>query len=37
MNERYLSMCLGGAKQQRSREVVDTLYKIWTRTLYLEP
>jgi AcrR family transcriptional regulator len=37
MNERYLSMCLGGAKQQRPREVADTLHQIWTRTLYLEP
>ncbi|MFL5839497.1 MAG: TetR/AcrR family transcriptional regulator [Thermoleophilaceae bacterium] len=37
MNERYLSMCLGGAKQQRAREVADTLHQIWTRTLYLEP
>jgi TetR/AcrR family transcriptional regulator, ethionamide resistance regulator len=39
MNERYLSMCLGGgdtAKQQRPREVADTLHQIWTRTLYLE-
>jgi AcrR family transcriptional regulator len=37
MNERYLSMCLGGPKQQRAREVADTLHQIWTRTLYLEP
>jgi TetR/AcrR family transcriptional regulator, ethionamide resistance regulator len=36
MNERYLSMCLGGAKQQRARDVADTLHQIWTRTLYLE-
>jgi TetR/AcrR family transcriptional regulator, ethionamide resistance regulator len=37
MNERYLSMCLGGAKQQRARDVAETLHQIWTRTLYLEP
>jgi AcrR family transcriptional regulator len=37
MNERYLSMCLGGVKQQRPRDVADTLHQIWTRTLYLEP
>jgi AcrR family transcriptional regulator len=37
MNERYLSMCLGGPKQQRPRDVADTLHQIWTRTLYLEP
>jgi AcrR family transcriptional regulator len=37
MNERYLSMCLGGPKQQRARDVADTLSQIWTRTLYLEP
>ena len=36
MNERYLSMCLGGEKQQRAREVADTLHQVWTRTLYLE-
>jgi hypothetical protein len=36
MNERYLSMCLGGQKQLRPREVADTLAQIWTRTLYLE-
>jgi TetR/AcrR family transcriptional regulator, ethionamide resistance regulator len=38
MNERYLSMCLGGRnnKQLRPREVADTLHQIWTRTLYLE-
>jgi AcrR family transcriptional regulator len=38
MNERYLSMCLGGrnSKQVRPREVADTLHQIWTRTLYLE-
>ncbi len=36
MNERYLSMCLGGPKPIKSREVADTLWQIWTRTLYLE-
>jgi AcrR family transcriptional regulator len=36
MNERYLSMCLGGSKPVRPREVADTLHQIWTRTLYLE-
>ena len=36
MNERYLSMCLGGQKQLRPREVADTLFQIWARTLYLE-
>jgi AcrR family transcriptional regulator len=36
MNERYLSMCLGGTKPTRAREVADTLHQIWTRTLYLE-
>jgi AcrR family transcriptional regulator len=36
MNERYMSMCLGGEKQQRPRDVADTLHQIWTRTLYLE-
>jgi AcrR family transcriptional regulator len=38
MNERYLSMCLGGgnSKQVRPREVADTLHQIWRRTLYLE-
>jgi AcrR family transcriptional regulator len=39
MNERYLSMCLGGGastKQLRPREVADTLHQIWMRTLYLE-
>jgi TetR/AcrR family transcriptional regulator, ethionamide resistance regulator len=39
MNERYLSMCLGGGnstRQLRPREVADTLHQIWTRTLYLE-
>lgn len=36
MNERYLSMCLGGVKQLKPREVADTLHQIWTRTLYLE-
>lgn len=38
MNERYLSMCLGGgvARQPKPREVADTLNQIWARTLYLE-
>jgi TetR/AcrR family transcriptional regulator, ethionamide resistance regulator len=36
MNERYLSMCLGGQKQLKPRDVADTLAQIWTRTLYLE-
>ena len=36
MNERYLSMCLGGQKQGRPREVADTLAQIWERTLYLQ-
>jgi AcrR family transcriptional regulator len=36
MNERYLSMCLGGSKQLKPREVSDTLAQIWMRTLYLE-
>jgi TetR/AcrR family transcriptional regulator, ethionamide resistance regulator len=36
MNERYLSMCLGGAKQVRPRDVAETLNQIWTRTLYLQ-
>jgi AcrR family transcriptional regulator len=36
MNERYLSICLGGGKQLKPREVADTLHQIWTRTLYLE-
>src|SRR3954467_6222354 len=40
MNERYLSMCLGGnnnsGKQVKPREVADTLAQIWTRALYLE-
>jgi AcrR family transcriptional regulator len=38
MNERYLSMCLGGGRtrQLKPREVADTLHQIWTRTLYLE-
>jgi AcrR family transcriptional regulator len=38
MNERYLSMCLGGgtARQLKPREVADTLHQIWTRTLYLQ-
>jgi AcrR family transcriptional regulator len=36
MNERYLSTCLGGQRQVRPREVVETLYGVWMRTLYLE-
>jgi AcrR family transcriptional regulator len=39
MNERYLSMCLGGGnstRQLKPREVADTLHQIWTRTLYLK-
>ena len=39
MNERYLSMCLGGGNstpQAKPRDVADTLHQIWTRTLYLE-
>jgi hypothetical protein len=36
MNERYLSICLGGEKPVRSREVAETLHRIWTRALYLE-
>ena len=37
MNERYLSTCLAGESQVRPREVVETLYSVWMRTLYLEP
>ena len=37
MNERYLSTCLGSEPQVRPREVVDTLYGVWLRTLYLDP
>jgi AcrR family transcriptional regulator len=37
MNERYLSTCLGGQRQVKPREVTETLYGVWTRTLYLEP
>lgn len=36
MNERYLSMCLGGQKQLKPRDVAETLHQIWARTLYLE-
>ncbi len=36
MNERYLSQCLGGDNPARPREVVETLYGVWMRTLYLE-
>jgi AcrR family transcriptional regulator len=34
MNERYLTECLGRVPQVRAREVSDTLYEIWMRTLY---
>jgi AcrR family transcriptional regulator len=34
MNERYLSTCLGSEPQVRAREVADTLYNVWLRTLY---
>jgi AcrR family transcriptional regulator len=34
MNERYLTECLGRVPQVRAREVGDTLYDIWWRTLY---
>ena len=37
MNERYLSICLGGEKQARPKDVAETLHQVWTRTLYLEP
>jgi AcrR family transcriptional regulator len=36
MNERYLSMCLGGQKPVRAREVAETLHHIWTRALYMD-
>jgi AcrR family transcriptional regulator len=36
MNERYLSTCLGTERQVRPREVAETLYGVWLRTLYLE-
>jgi AcrR family transcriptional regulator len=36
MNERYLSMCLGGPKPVRAREVSDTLHQIWARALYMD-
>ena len=39
MNERYLSVCLGGgnsSRQPKPREVADTLAQIWARALYLE-
>jgi AcrR family transcriptional regulator len=35
MNERYLSMCLGGPKQIKPRDVSETLAQIWTRALYM--
>jgi TetR/AcrR family transcriptional regulator, ethionamide resistance regulator len=34
MNERYLSTCLGSEPQVRPRDVADTLYNVWLRTLY---
>ena len=34
MNERYLSHCLGTEPQLRPRDVAETLYNIWLRTLY---
>jgi AcrR family transcriptional regulator len=36
MNERYLSTCFGGEDQPRPRDVVETLYGIWLRALYLD-
>lgn len=36
MNERYLSTCLGTRRQMRPREVTETLYLVWLRTLYLD-
>ncbi|MEA2482840.1 MAG: TetR/AcrR family transcriptional regulator, ethionamide resistance regulator, partial [Thermoleophilaceae bacterium] len=36
MNERYLSMCLGGQKPVRAREVAETLHHIWMRALYMD-
>jgi AcrR family transcriptional regulator len=36
MNERYLTETLGHTPQARPREVIDTLYAIWMRTLYLD-
>jgi AcrR family transcriptional regulator len=36
MNERYLSTCLGASPQVRPREVTETLYGVWLRTLYLD-
>jgi AcrR family transcriptional regulator len=34
MNERYLSTCLGSEPQVRPRDVAETLYNVWLRTLY---
>ena len=36
MNERYLSTCLGHDPRARPRDVADTLYNVWLRTLYLD-
>jgi AcrR family transcriptional regulator len=37
MNERYLSNCLGGGAQaSRPRDVIETLYNVWLRALYLD-
>jgi len=36
MNERYLSTCLGHDPRVRPRDVADTLYNVWLRTLYLD-
>jgi AcrR family transcriptional regulator len=36
MNERYLSTCFGADGQPRPRDVVETLYGIWSRALYLD-
>ena len=34
MNERYLTECLGRNPQVKAREISDTLFDIWWRTLY---
>ena len=34
MNERYLGTCLGHEPQVRPKDVADTLYNVWLRTLY---
>lgn len=38
MNERYLSMCLGGGRQKqlKPREISETLHQVWMRALYPE-